>query len=173
MGRIILVLGGARSGKSAYAVRLAAAMDRRTAYVATLEFHDAEMDDRIKLHRAQRPPGWRTIEEGRNVDTVLDSLHSSHDVVIIDCLTNLVSNLLLQGLSREAIEKRIENLFAVARRVPFTTIVVTNEVGCGLVPETPLGRSFRDVAGVANQMAAREADEVFLVTAGIPLRLKP
>ncbi len=173
MGKIILVLGGARSGKSTYAVRLATEMKKRAAYVATLEFHDAEMDERIALHRAQRPAGWRTIEEGRNVDAVLDSLHDSEDVVIVDCLTNLVSNLLLQGLSGVAIAKRIDNLTVAARRAPFTTIIVANEVGCGVVPKTSFGRNFRDIAGTANQLAALQADEVYLMAAGIPLRLKP
>jgi adenosylcobinamide kinase/adenosylcobinamide-phosphate guanylyltransferase len=131
------------------------------------------MDDRISRHRAQRPTGWHTVEEGRNVDAVLDSLQSSFDVVIIDCLTNLVSNLLLQGLDSTAIEKRIDGLMTAARRAPFATILVANEVGCGVVPETALGRQFRDVAGIANQLAAQYVDEIYLMTAGIPLRLKP
>ena len=116
---------------------------------------------------------WRTIEAGRDVATVLDSLHGSHDVVIIDCLTNLVSNLLLQELGDAAIEKEIGGFMAAARRAPFNTILVANEVGYSIVPSTALGRRFRDIAGIANQLAARHANEVYLMSAGIPLKLKP
>lgn len=172
MKKIILVLGGARSGKSHYAVERARQMNKRTVFIATLEFRDAEMTERIKLHKQHRPAEWQTVEEGKNIDKILLNLKGLCDVVIIDCLTNFVSNLLISLNDVNQVESRVRELIEVLKAVDFTVLVVSNEVGGGLVPETPLGRKFRDIAGLANQLVARHADEVYLMTAGIPLCIK-
>lgn len=195
--KLILILGGARSGKSQYAIELARKMKGRTVFLATLEFKDEEMEERIKKHRQARPPAWQTVEEGKNIENILLNLKGLCNVVIIDCLTNLVSNLLLDlsrtekhseklrrdpevtppgqvhsGKDEEKVVDRIEGIMRVIDEVDFTVLMVANEVGSGIVPDTALGRKFRDVAGKANQLAAKYADEVYLMTAGIPLKVK-
>lgn len=172
MKKLILVLGGARSGKSQYTVELAQKMSGRTVFLATLEFRDDEMEERIKKHQQARPAEWQTVEEGKNIDNILLNLKGLCDVVIVDCLTNLVSNLLLDLQDEEKVTERIEGIMRVIDEADFTVLMVSNEVGTGLVPETVLGRKFRDVAGKTNQLAAQYANEVYLMTAGIPLRIK-
>lgn len=170
--KFILILGGARSGKSQYAVELAQKGEGRTVFLATLEFKDEEMKERIKQHKETRPPEWQTVEEGKNIDNILLNLKGLCGTVIIDCLTNLVSNLLLELKDQEKVVERIEGVMRVIEELDFTVLMVANEVGSGLVPDTALGRKFRDVAGKANQLAAKYADEVYLMTAGIPLKVK-
>jgi adenosylcobinamide kinase/adenosylcobinamide-phosphate guanylyltransferase len=189
MKKIILVLGGARSGKSHYAVELAKKLGNpssltgshmgrdsvatsRTVFLATMECLDEEMQERIKLHRQHRPAEWQTVEEGKDVDKVILNLKGLCDVVIIDCLTNLVSNLLLELQEINKVKVRIEEIIQVIGQLDATVLIVSNEVGCGVVPETPLGRKFRDIAGIANQLVAKYADEVYLLTAGIPICIK-
>ena len=173
MKKIILVLGGARSGKSHHAVELAKQINKRTVFLATMEFIDEEIKERIKIHRQNRPAEWQTVEEGKNVDKIMLNLSCLCDVVIIDCLTNLVSNLLLELNDVTKVRDRIKELMDIISKIDFTVIIVSNEVGCGVVPETPLGRKFRDIAGLANNLVAKYADEVYLMTAGIPLCIKP
>ncbi|MFH1228691.1 MAG: bifunctional adenosylcobinamide kinase/adenosylcobinamide-phosphate guanylyltransferase [Planctomycetota bacterium] len=177
MKKFILITGGARSGKSHYAVEMARKLaappaTHRVVYVATACFRDEEMEKRIEAHKKARPAEWQTVEENKNVDTVIFNLKGLSEIVVIDCLTMLVSNLMLELNNQEQILKRLESVFRMINDSDMTVILVTNEVGSGIVPETVLGRDFRDLAGKANQMAAAAADEVYLMVTGIPLRIK-
>jgi adenosylcobinamide kinase/adenosylcobinamide-phosphate guanylyltransferase len=185
--RLVLVLGGARSGKSTFAERLAAerAGAAGVLYVATAEALDDEMAARIARHRAARPDAWRTLEEPRDIGPAVELAlaRAVADVVLVDCLTLWVSNLLLAGGDETAlpteeqadarIRAAVEPLLRAHRRGRATTIMVSNEVGMGLVPPYPLGRLYRDLLGRINAWVAREADEVYLLVAGLPLRIKP
>ncbi len=165
MIELIFVTGGARSGKSSFALEMARELggDDVTC-VATAERSDQEMTDRIARHQLERPKAWKTIEAPREI--FLSDLKSR--VVLLDCLSLFVSNLLLDGLE-EVILERVRQLLEVRTQ---TLIVVSNEVGMGLVPEYSLGRQFRDVLGRANQLVARASTQAFLIVAGIPMRLK-
>lgn len=179
-GEFILILGGARTGKSAFAVRLAreweASTSGRVCFIATAEAQDAEMQARIARHRAERPPHWVTIEEPKHLDHALSLVHDAA-VVIVDCLTLWVSNWLLaaehQGACGHGIEQMMERVLEEVGDTPQTIICVSNEVGWGLVPDTPLGRAFRDLLGQVNQRIAQTATQVYLMVAGLPLQLKP
>ncbi len=171
MGKIILILGGARSGKSTYALELAKKY-KRVAFVATCQGLDKEMKQRIKLHQESRPRSWQTFEEPKNVDLLLKKLVNKFDCIIIDCLTLLVSNLLLAGGGQKTIEAKISKALAELKNKKTNAIIVSNEVGLGIVPEHKLGRDFRDIAGKVNQAVAKEATEVFFTISGIPTRIK-
>ena len=170
-GRVILVIGGTRSGKSRFAVELAKGLGRRIVYVATCRAADREMRQRITRHRRQRPAHWRTIEPPADPAAVIAELDGAPEGLILDCLTMYVSQALVAGHSDAAIQRRVGRLCRAIRRASYPVIVVTNEVGSGIVPEFPMGRRFRDLAGLANQTAAACADEVYLLIAGIPMRL--
>jgi adenosylcobinamide kinase / adenosylcobinamide-phosphate guanylyltransferase len=173
MKRISLITGGARSGKSSHALALARAQAKdRLYFVATAEPLDDEMAARIARHRAVRPNDIVTIEEPREVSAAMSSLEGQAELVIVDCLTLWVSNLMGAGASDEAILAEARKLADVLARASFSSIVVTDEVGAGIVPEHPLGRRFRDLLGWANQAAAAVADEVILMVAGCPVRVK-
>lgn len=173
---LILVTGGARAGKSTFAEALARRLGGdQVCYVATAEARDADMAARIAAHRAARPAGWVTVEAPRDVAAAL----AGHDrpVVLVDCLTLLVSNVLLSfpepaGVPDvwPAVEAEVAGLVRLSGGC--TTIIVTNEVGLGVVPATPLGRVYRDLIGKANQQLAAAAAEVYLVVAGIPVEIK-
>lgn len=175
--RVILVTGGARSGKSAFAQQLAqqAGGDDVT-FIATATVTDAEMETRIAAHRAERPTSWRTIEAPREAGHAIARAETT--VVLLDCLTLLVSNTLLayadggEAAVHTAVEAEIDTLLEAAVRREGTLVVVTNEVGSGIVPAHTLGRWFRDAAGCANQRVASVADEVYLLVAGVPLRVR-
>jgi len=174
---VVFILGGARSGKSRYAQELAARLGSRVLYVATAEALDEEMSARIEAHRRARPSSWRTLEARAGVAEAIAREKADAQVVIVDCLTLLVSNLLADGRAgAEACEKRVmgevEALLALTKTAGPDFIVVSNEVGLGLVPPNPLGRVYRDLLGLVNQMVARHADEVYLMVAGIPMPLK-
>jgi len=171
MGKTILILGGARSGKSAYAVSLAKKY-KKTAFIATGQGLDKEMKERIRQHKKSRPENWKTFEEAKDPAALLADIGNYFDCVIIDCLTLLVSNLILAGFKEQEVLKRIEALFYTARKNRAKIIVVSNEVGLGLVPNNKLGRDFRDIAGKVNQTAAAKADIVFFTVSGMPLKLK-
>jgi adenosylcobinamide kinase/adenosylcobinamide-phosphate guanylyltransferase len=170
--RFILVMGGARSGKSRFAVGLAKRLGRRIVYLATGAATDEEMRARIARHRAQRPRAWRTIESAEDPARAIARLTGAVDGLLMDCLTMHVSTRLVRGDTDRAIERHIRRLCETLRRVRCPVILVTNEVGTGVVPPSALGRRFRDVAGVANQIAAGAADDVYLLVAGIPLQIK-
>ncbi|MFA5096091.1 MAG: bifunctional adenosylcobinamide kinase/adenosylcobinamide-phosphate guanylyltransferase [Candidatus Omnitrophota bacterium] len=171
MGKIILILGGARSGKSTHALNLAK-MQKKVAFIATCQGLDREMRERILKHQESRPKHWRTFEEPRELTELLSRIGNSFDCIIIDCLTLLVSNLVLSGFKEEEVLVKIKDSLAQLRRKKAKVIIVSNEVGLGIVPANRLGRRFRDIAGKANQCAAREADEVVFIASGIPLQLK-
>ncbi len=172
MGKLILLTGGARSGKSTMAVRLADERGGRVAFVATMVSRDEEMTERIKLHRESRPPEWETHVAEQEVAPLLKRLAGQADVVIVDCITLLVSNCLLAGLAEDEVLERVEALADAADAGDFLVIAVTNEVGMGVVPTSALGRKFRDVAGRANQILARRAAEVHMLVSGLPVKLK-
>ena len=166
---ISLVLGGARSGKSRYAEQLVETAASCGTYCATAEPGDAEMAERIAAHRARRGPFWRTVEAPLALARAIAAEAAPERPVLVDCLTLWLSNLLLAGRqwSDEA-----DRLRRVLREVAGPVVLVSNEVGMGLVPETPLGRRFRDAAGRLNQDVAALADRVVFVAAGLPLVLK-
>jgi adenosylcobinamide kinase/adenosylcobinamide-phosphate guanylyltransferase len=172
MKKVFLILGGARSGKSRYAVKLAKDFKKRVAFIATCVFPDKEMMERIKKHRCSRPRHWKLIEEGKDIGVVLVNLQNKYDVVLVDCLGLWISNLLADNLEDKEIEKRIEEFFITISKIKNTTILVSNEVGSGIVPENPLARRFRDLVGLVNQMLAKKADEVIFMHAGMPLIIK-
>jgi adenosylcobinamide kinase/adenosylcobinamide-phosphate guanylyltransferase len=170
--RVILVGGGARSGKSDLALALARRLGPRRLFLATAQPGDDEMRDRISRHRRTRGDDFRTLEEPLAVPEVLREA-VGHDVVVIDCLTLWLANLLYDGRGPDAVLRHVEELADVLSGRRMHAIVVSNEVGLGLVPETPLGRTFRDVAGLAHQRLAALADEVYFGALGLMLRLKP
>ena len=173
---LFLVTGGVRSGKSRYAEELAGGSGGEVAYVATLEAGDEEMERRIERHKSRRPQNWRTVEVALDVVGAVAALEEP--VVLLDCLSGWVSNLLLAYEERgeEAVLNTVlgavEELLSVVRASEKTVVVVTNEVGGGIVPAYPLGRWYRDALGLVNQRVAAEADAVCLMTVGLPLVLK-
>ena len=169
--QVILITGGARSGKSNYAEMRAAELGRRRLYVATAEAKDEEMTQRIAEHRKRRGKVWATIEEPVELSSALLAQRGQTDCALVDCLTLWLSNLLLQRDAQYA-EKKVQELMAVLPRLDFHVVLVTNEVGWGIVPENVLARQFRDLAGWANQRIAATANEVVLTVAGIPMIVK-
>jgi adenosylcobinamide kinase/adenosylcobinamide-phosphate guanylyltransferase len=171
---LVLILGGARSGKSSFAQRLAKKAGGNVLFLATAQAGDDEMAERIARHKASRPATWRTVEEPLELASALQAEASSADVVIVDCLTLWLSNLLLRDGSASEVEVlgQVDRLLDVYEKGTASCTVVSGEVGLGLVPPYPLGRVFRDIMGWMNQKLARRADKVFLMLAGIPLELK-
>jgi adenosylcobinamide kinase/adenosylcobinamide-phosphate guanylyltransferase len=168
MPRHRLVLGGARSGKSRHALRLAEAIGPARVLVATAEAGDAEMAERIARHRAERGPGWRVVEAPLELAAALDGIGAAN-VAVVDCLTLWLSNLMhAEADLDEATDELVMALDGYGAPVVF----VSNEVGLGLVPETPLGRAFRDAQGRLNMRMAERADRVILMAAGLPLLMK-
>jgi adenosylcobinamide kinase/adenosylcobinamide-phosphate guanylyltransferase len=169
--RIILVTGGARSGKSRYAERRAAELAGRRLYVATAEGNDEEMIQRIAEHQKRRGDDWATVEEPVALSPSLLAQRGRIDCALVDCLTLWLSNLLLQRDAEFAREK-VEELLETLPRLDFHVVLVTNEVGWGIVPDNALARQFRDLLGWANQRMAVVAQEVVLTIAGIPMIVK-
>ena len=171
-GRLIAIGGGARSGKSAYAVHRALAAGPRRLFVATAQAFDDEMRDRIDRHIAERGDAFATAEAPLDpAGALADAV--DYDVALLDCTTVWLSNLMLDDRDDVAIEAAVERLVEVARSRPFPVIVVSNEVGLGIVPDNPMARRFRDLAGRANQRLAAAADEIFAAVLGSVLRLRP
>jgi adenosyl cobinamide kinase/adenosyl cobinamide phosphate guanylyltransferase len=171
MGKIILIVGGARSGKSTYALELAKSF-KKVAFVATCQGLDREMIERIRRHQSSRPKQWTTFEEPKELATLLKNRKDTFDCILIDCLTLFVSNLLLDGYIEKQILEKGRELLAVLKKKNSTAILVSNEVGLGIVPDNKLGRDFRDIAGTLNQEAAKNADTVFFTVSGIPVKIK-
>jgi len=178
-GRLTLILGGARSGKSTFAQELAQERgEGDVLFVATAEAGDEEMRRRIEVHRRERPDSWRTLEAQRNVGRAILERAGEAGVILVDCLTLLISNLLMDVEDPFAaqVEARVmaevQELVACVECLSGHLIVVSNEVGMGLVPTYPLGRAYRDLLGAANRALARQADEVYVLVAGIPTLIK-
>jgi adenosylcobinamide kinase / adenosylcobinamide-phosphate guanylyltransferase len=169
--QIILITGGARSGKSRYAEERAVALGGRRLYVATAEAKDAEMAERIAEHQKRRGGGWHTIEEPLELSEALLAWRGRMDCALVDCLTIWLSNHLLQR-DAEFAKKKVQELVERLPRLDFHVVLVTNEVGAGIVPDNPLARQFRDLAGWANQQLAVIASEVVLTVAGLPIIVK-
>lgn len=199
MGKLMLILGGARSGKSTFAEQRAKELGGESVlYVATSETKDEEMQQRVEVHRSERPPAWGTVEAPRNVaqalrqaqDTALRRERSAARVILLDCMTFLVANHLMDAAAPEGdpfddpsadpfdaqieadVVAEVEALVAYVAETDVEMLVVSNEVGLGVVPPYELGRAYRDILGRANQILARHADEVLLLVAGIPMRVK-
>lgn len=185
MGKMILVTGGARSGKSTFAEETASGFGPDVLYVATSIPFDEEMKLRIQKHREQRPPNWETLEIYKDMDCGIGGAVDGKSAVLLDCITIMITNIMFECdtdwgnldaermLSLEAgVRKEIEKLIGIAKvsNIPF--VIVTNEIGMGVVPDNALTRLFRDIAGRMNQILAREADEVYLCVSGIPVRIK-
>ncbi len=169
--QIILITGGARSGKSRYAEQRTGELGERRLYVATAEAKDQEMAQRIAEHRQRRGNRWVTVEESVDLAAALAARHGQTDCALVDCLTLWLSNLLI-GYDGKYVENKVEELVATLPRLDFHVVLVTNEVGWGIVPDNALARQFRDLAGRAHQRIAAIADEVVLTVAGIPLVVK-
>lgn len=171
---LILILGGVRAGKSSFAQKLAAQIGSSVTFVATAEAGDEEMRRRIEQHQRSRPLGWRTVEAPLHPAAALRGTPPA-DVVLLDCLTLLVSNLMLRedpGPVAERVSAEVSDLLGVFERGPSSFIVVSNEVGLGVVPPYPSGRAFRDLLGSVNQRLAQRADRVYWMLAGLPLEMK-
>jgi adenosylcobinamide kinase/adenosylcobinamide-phosphate guanylyltransferase len=170
--RLVLVGGGARSGKSRLANARAFSLGNRRLFVATAEAGDDEMRARIARHREERGGAFDTVEEPLALAEVI-AADRDHDVVLVDCLTLWISNLLGRGLSPEGVDARVAALVKVLAGRHAHVVLVSNEVGLGLVPQTPLGRVFRDLSGTAHQRIAAISDEVFIAMMGVVLRVSP
>ncbi|OHD70596.1 MAG: bifunctional adenosylcobinamide kinase/adenosylcobinamide-phosphate guanylyltransferase [Spirochaetes bacterium RBG_16_49_21] len=185
MGKIIFITGGARSGKSRFAESLLAGKDD-VLYVATAIGFDDEMKERIARHRARRNSRWETVECYSGFSRVLPSKLAGRGYILLDCVTIMVSNVMIldSGIDwdkagpseADAAEKKImeeaSGFLAIAREFAGEAIIVSNELGMGLVPPNPLGRYYRDIAGTVNMKIAAEADEVYFMVSGIPVRIK-
>lgn len=177
--KLIFLLGGARSGKSHYAEAWARTQGKRVLFVATAQARDDDMAARIAAHRAKRPAHWHTLEAAHQVPQRIADCALPHDTLLLDCLTLMTSNLLLglpesttQNEANEAVLREIDALLDVYARSDAAWLLVSNEVGMGVVPPSRLGVLFRDMLGRANQRVAERADEVILLVAGLPWRLK-
>jgi len=171
--RLILVGGGARSGKSRFALERARALGQRRVFIATAERSDDEMAVRIQHHRVERGSGFRTIEEPVALPEAMEEAGLTADAIVVDCLTLWVSNLLIKGVGPSELVARFQRLEAAVLAARPHVVLVTNEVGMGLVPDTPLGRQFRDAIGNLHQRLAARMDELYLAAMGVLLRLRP
>ena len=186
MAKVILITGGARSGKSTYAEKLAKEVNKKVLYVATSIPFDEEMRERVKKHKERRPSNWDTFEGYKDLKHIFINPNLDFDVVLLDCITIMVTNLIfektgediesfseeeLNGLESEILKEVAEFLDA-AQKTTKTIILVTNEIGLGIVPEYKLARVFRDIAGRVNQYIANRAQEVYLVVCGIKVKVK-
>lgn len=170
--RLALVLGGARSGKSRYALDLAGTFPSPRLYMATAEAGDEEMRARIAQHRRTRGEGWDTVEAPLDLAAALGRAEGRYKVILVDCLTLWLSNWLIRGGDRAELERVCGELAAEVEKATTPTILVSNEVGWGIVPDNPLAREFRDRAGWLHQLLSAAADLVVLLVAGLPLILK-
>ncbi|MFZ5965604.1 MAG: bifunctional adenosylcobinamide kinase/adenosylcobinamide-phosphate guanylyltransferase [Bacillota bacterium] len=185
-GKITLVTGGARSGKSSFSEELVKKSSLKAAYLATAIPFDEGMKDRIKKHQMSRPQEWTTYEGFRDMYLLIPKIAKEHKIILLDCVTIMVTNLMFEHKNVDwnkvsyetvdqieaSIREQFQMLIQVIRQHQVHIIMVTNELGMGIVPENRLSRIFRDIAGRINQMIAQEADEVYLVVSGLPVKLK-
>jgi len=185
MSELILITGGARSGKSSFAELLAAHPGLPVVYIATAQVYDGEMALRVKKHREQRPSDWSLVEEPLAISSVLEHYRNERVVLLLDCVTLWLTNLLLSEYSEESSEDpfaqdekeqiildQVRRIAHLAQDIVPQVIMVTNEVGQGIVPDNPLSRAYRDLAGRANQLLGRTASKVYSVVAGYPVEIK-
>jgi adenosylcobinamide kinase/adenosylcobinamide-phosphate guanylyltransferase len=177
--KIVLILGGARSGKSRLAVEMAEKRGGKVLFVATAEARDGEMARRIKAHRRARPAGWRTLEATADIGQQIQKNIGGARTVIIDCITLLVNNIFEKygekasaSKLEKAVEAEIKALLDSIKESDALYIIVSNEVGLGIIPADSVSRLYRDVLGRANQVLAARSDEVYLLIAGLPLAIK-
>ncbi len=171
--KIIFITGGARSGKSSFAIREASLIPGRKVFIATAQATDDEMVERIERHQRDRDPVWETLEEPLQVSKAIEEMSERYDVLILDCLTIWLSNVMWSGAD---IDLEIENLIRSLERFSGSSssqlFIVSNEVGMGIVPANEMARKFRDLAGILNQKIAKVSSEVYWTVAGIPVRIK-
>ncbi len=172
MKKFIFITGGARSGKSAFSEAAATALGKDLVYIATMEALDGEMKLRIKKHISRRGQDWKTIEEPLRVVETLKKNDKVGRVFLLDCLTLFISNHMLKGASESGLEKKAKELARFCKSCKGSVVIVSNEVGMGLVPDNPLGRKFRDAQGIANKIMAATADEVYFLVSGIAIKIK-
>ena len=172
MAKITFILGGARSGKSSYALKLAREYGGKVAFIATCQPLDGEMKKRISLHKKSRPRHWQTFEEPKDAVLLLKKIDGKFDTVVIDCLTLMICNFMMDGLGETAIKKKFIQTLNAINKINAQVIIVANEVGGGIVTDNKLGRDFRDIAGKINQIVAAKAENVFFLVSGIPLKIK-
>lgn len=188
MGKIVYVTGGARSGKSTFGENYIRENrgDREKIYIATAYIYDNEMKTRVEKHREQRGEGWQTIENYKNLSKEMEKTQGERKIVLLDCVTNLVTNFMLEDheinwgeIEKEKLKKmeqsilgELKNLFEYTKRENHILVIVSNEVGMGIVPDNYLARHFRDIAGRVNQYCAEVADEAYLIVSGLKIKLK-
>ena len=186
MGKIIYITGGARSGKSSFAEKKVFESEKEKIYIATAISFDEEMKERVRLHKIQRGEDWITIEGYKNISNILSEYKNLNKIILLDCLTNMVTNnMIMDGdvdwdkITQESlrdieneIKNEVQDLIDFIKDSSLDMIVVSNEVGMGLVPPYALGRYFRDIGGRMNQLVAKESDEAYLVVSGLELKLK-
>lgn len=186
MGKIALMTGGARSGKSTYAENYLAQRYERVSYIATAIPFDDEMRLRIAKHQSQRPSHWQTYEAYKDLDQLVGLIDQSAEACLLDCLTIMVTNFMMDATSidwykpdpqavnqlQTEVLEAVETLLKTVKTLNLDMVFVTNELGMGIVPENPMARAFRDIAGRVNQLVASHADEVYLLVCGLPMTLK-
>ncbi len=187
MGKIVLATGGARSGKSTFAEKYLQDRYRVVGYIATAIAFDDEMKLRIAKHQSQRPSHWKTYEAYKNLDILVKDIDLEAEACLLDCLTIMVTNWMMDAnhidwnvpdpaavnqLQEEILDATLM-LLETIKTLDLTVAFVTNELGMGIVPENPMARAFRDIAGRVNQLVAFHADEVYLLVCGLPMTLKP
>ena len=186
MGKCILVTGGARSGKSRFSENLAASYGPNVLYIATAVAFDDEMKDRIKKHQETRVKTWSTIETFKNIPNVIRDSGDSYDCILLDCITVMLTNIMLDyfdhhmeylkvedyNLVEKYLAKEMNKILDSIKEIDIDTILVTNELGWGVVPENFVARVFRDISGRINQIIGEKADKAYLLTCGIPIKIK-
>jgi adenosylcobinamide kinase / adenosylcobinamide-phosphate guanylyltransferase len=170
--KIFFITGGARSGKSFFAQELARKIIGPKAFLATAQALDHEMTARIQRHKKSRPKSWQTLEEPIRVADVIQARGDDFQLILLDCLTLWISNLMMAGFNERKILREADRLIQVSHQAKCSLILVGNEVGLGIVPDNPSARVFRDVNGIIQQKLAREADEVYYLVSGLPQKLK-
>jgi len=170
--KIIFITGGARSGKSQFAQELAQKFPGPKAYLATAQALDEEMAERIERHKKNRSPGWQTLEEPRQITSVIKESGEHYSLILLDCLTLWISNLMTAGWNEKKILREADRLLLACRGMKGSLILVGNEVGMGIVPDNPQARIFRDLSGQIQQKIAGEADEVYFMVCGLPQKIK-